>query len=231
MAYVYRHIRLDKNEPFYIGVGSDNSYKRSRQKYGRSKHWADIAKNGYEIDIIIDDVSYEYALIKETEFIKLYGRKDIGFGTLCNFTDGGEGFVGGKLSEEAKKLISIKSKKAMANRPEGLTALYLKKAINSPKLKEYYLSRRGQSWHKHNEQSKLKISESHKGLKQSKETIEKKSKKIVQSTLNGEFIKIWSSARNVQRELKLSQGNISKCCSGQYGQAYGFKWEYLNKNK
>ena len=22
MAYVYRHIRLDKNEPFYIGVGT-----------------------------------------------------------------------------------------------------------------------------------------------------------------------------------------------------------------
>jgi hypothetical protein len=194
MAYVYRHIRLDKNEPFYIGFGSDNSYKRSRQKHGRSKHWADIAKNGYEIDIIIDNLTYENALIKEIEFIKLYGRKDLGVGTLCNYTNGGEG-------------------------------------LSSPKLKDYYLSRKGKSSHKHNQQSKLKISESHKGLKQSKETIEKKSKKIVQSTLNGKFIKIWPSARNVQRELKLSQGNISKCCSGQYGQAYGFKWEYLNKNK
>jgi hypothetical protein len=24
MAYLYRHIRHDKNEPFYIGIGSDN---------------------------------------------------------------------------------------------------------------------------------------------------------------------------------------------------------------
>ena len=30
MAYVYRHIRLDKNEPFYIGIGSDANYSRSR---------------------------------------------------------------------------------------------------------------------------------------------------------------------------------------------------------
>ena len=29
MAYVYRHIRLDKNEPFYIGIGSDKEYKRA----------------------------------------------------------------------------------------------------------------------------------------------------------------------------------------------------------
>jgi hypothetical protein len=31
MAYLYRHIRHDKNEPFYIGIGSDNNYKRSKQ--------------------------------------------------------------------------------------------------------------------------------------------------------------------------------------------------------
>jgi hypothetical protein len=27
MAYIYRHIRLDKNEPFYIGIGSDDKGK------------------------------------------------------------------------------------------------------------------------------------------------------------------------------------------------------------
>lgn len=30
MAYVYRHIRLDKNEVFYIGIGTDTkNYKRA----------------------------------------------------------------------------------------------------------------------------------------------------------------------------------------------------------
>ena len=31
MAYLYRHIREDKNEPFYIGIGSDSTYKRANQ--------------------------------------------------------------------------------------------------------------------------------------------------------------------------------------------------------
>ena len=33
MAYIYRHIRLDKNEPFYIGIGSDKDYKRAYNKH------------------------------------------------------------------------------------------------------------------------------------------------------------------------------------------------------
>ena len=35
MAYLYRHIRLDKNEPFYIGIGSNelNNYKRAYLTY------------------------------------------------------------------------------------------------------------------------------------------------------------------------------------------------------
>lgn len=30
MAYVYRHIRLDKNQPFYIGIGSDTDGRYHR---------------------------------------------------------------------------------------------------------------------------------------------------------------------------------------------------------
>ena len=32
MAYVYRHIRLDKNQPFYIGVGTCDTYERAYSK-------------------------------------------------------------------------------------------------------------------------------------------------------------------------------------------------------
>ena len=42
MAYVYRHIRLDKNEPFYIGIGSDKYYKRANSK-DRNAFWKRIA--------------------------------------------------------------------------------------------------------------------------------------------------------------------------------------------
>ena len=76
MAYVYRHIRLDKNEPFYIGVGSDNEYKRANTRKGRNKIWNDIVnKSDFEVEIIFDNISWEEALLKEVEFISLYKRK------------------------------------------------------------------------------------------------------------------------------------------------------------
>lgn len=225
MAYVYRHIRLDKNEPFYIGVGGDDFYKRSKEKYKRSKYWKSISKNGYNIQIIIDDITYDEALIKEAEFIKLYGRKDLGLGTLCNHNNGGVGFKGGVHSEESKRKISISTK----NRNLDYNRI-LNIARNSENLKKYYISRRGKEWHKHTVDFKKYMSELKTGYKQSKTVIDTKSIKIVQLNLDNEIIKVWDSARQIQRETKLSQGNISRCCNGKYKQAYGFKWEYL-KNK
>lgn len=108
MAYVYRHIRLDKNEPFYIGIGIDS--KRSTSKEGRNKYWKHIIKlTDYRIEIILEDLTWLDACQKEKEFIKLYGRKDLGLGTLVNMTDGGDGTNGYIVPEESKKERSIKS--------------------------------------------------------------------------------------------------------------------------
>lgn len=111
MAYVYRHIRLDKNQPFYIGIGSDSEYKRANESTRRSKLWKKItAKSDYFIEIIADDVSVEFAKEKEIEFIKLYGRIDKKTGTLCNMTDGGDGLYGYIFTESHKKKLSEKAK-------------------------------------------------------------------------------------------------------------------------
>lgn len=107
MAYVYRHIRLDKNEPFYIGIGSDNSYKRANDKHGRNKIWNDIiTKSNYEVEILCDNITWEEALTKEIEFISIYGRIDKANGTLSNLTDGGEGVLGIIHTEETKQKLS-----------------------------------------------------------------------------------------------------------------------------
>ncbi len=115
MAYVYRHIRLDKNEPFYVGIGSDPGYKRSRTKKYRNDRWHKVVgKTDYRVDIIYDEISWEDALKKEIEFINLYGRLDLNQGTLVNMTDGGVGQLGvthnRKHSEETKKKIGEKAK-------------------------------------------------------------------------------------------------------------------------
>ena len=109
MAYIYRHIRLDKNEPFYIGIGSDTmgKYTRANNIAKRSKFWKSIInKTEYRVDILIDNLTWENACEKEKEFILLYGRKDLKLGTLVNMTNGGEGTFGLIVSEESRIKIS-----------------------------------------------------------------------------------------------------------------------------
>lgn len=108
MAYVYRHIRIDKNEPFYIGIGSDMTYKRAREKSRRSNLWNKIiAKSDYDVEILLDDITFEEAKNKEIEFIKLYGRIDLGNGTLANLTDGGDGTPNRIFTPEHKRKLSL----------------------------------------------------------------------------------------------------------------------------
>jgi hypothetical protein len=94
MAYVYRHIRLDKNIPFYIGIGSDDNYSRANAKVGRNRYWKNIiSKSAYEVEIIFDEINWDDACKKEIEFIALYKRNKDG-GSLTNITLGGEGQLG-----------------------------------------------------------------------------------------------------------------------------------------
>lgn len=121
MAYVYRHIRTDKNEPFYIGIGKDATYKRAYQssKTKRSDFWHNIAIKGYEVEILMDNLTWEQACEKEKEFISIYGRKDLGKGTLVNLTNGGDGVI--ELSKESiesirKKLTGVKQSEYTKNK-------------------------------------------------------------------------------------------------------------------
>jgi hypothetical protein len=108
MAYLYRHIRIDNNVPFYVGIGSDEKFVRAYNKHRRSQKWFNIvAKTDYRVHIVLMDISLDEAKEKEIEFIKLYGRSDKGEGTLCNLTDGGEGNPGRIVSDEWRKNKSI----------------------------------------------------------------------------------------------------------------------------
>jgi hypothetical protein len=93
MAYLYRHVRLDKNEPFYIGIGSDAGY-RAKDKKKRNKIWKGIVeKTDYNIEILLDDLTWEQACEKEKEFINIYGRICNNSGCLSNLSLGGEGYL------------------------------------------------------------------------------------------------------------------------------------------
>lgn len=97
--YLYRHIRLDTNKVFYIGIGKNKD--RLKRKTGRNKEWLKIiGETDYDAEILLYSNDRDFILKKEKEFIKLYGRSDLGIGGLCNLTDGGNF---GNANKEAYK--------------------------------------------------------------------------------------------------------------------------------
>lgn len=54
-----------------------------------------------------------------------------------------------------------------------------------------------------------------------------RSKKVLQFSKYGEFIKEWSSASEAERQLGFHQGGISMCCRGKCKTAYGYIWKFL----
>lgn len=53
----------------------------------------------------------------------------------------------------------------------------------------------------------------------------KKSKKVLQFSLSGEFIREWPSLHECSRN-GYDFRNVSACCRGKIKSAYGFKWQY-----
>ena len=155
MAVLYRHIRLDTNQPFYIGIGKTE--KRAYTTKSRNKHWHNIAKNGYKVQIMLDDLSWDEACEKEREFIALYGRSEFG-GLLCNLTDGGEGTIGRVYSAEHRAKIS-EGNKGKTHSAETKQKMSEARKGRKPNLNKTLSA-----------ETKAKISATHKGKPKSAET-------------------------------------------------------------
>jgi hypothetical protein len=156
MPYLYRHIRLDKNQPFYIGIGSDTTFKRAYSKQKRNNYWYSIINNTkYEVEILLDNLTIQEAIIKEKEFINLYGRKNNNTGILSNMTDGGEGGLGVIFTDERRKKISIKNLNNKYNL--GKNHSEITKQILSLKTKSYININNPRIGKNHNKESKEKI--------------------------------------------------------------------------
>jgi hypothetical protein len=220
MAYVYRHIRLDKNEPFYIGIGSDNSYNRAYQKSKtkRSKFWHNIASKGYDVEILMDNLTWEQACEKEKEFISIYGRKDLGQGSLVNLTNGGENppiHIG-----NTNPMKRIENKEKVANKRKGMsfTNEHKTKLSIAAKLRNQIPpSRKGQSMSKEGIEKMLETR-----LKNGKLR-----KKIFQYDTEFNLIKTWNYALEIKKTYKnYSVGNIHSVCRKERKIAYGYIWTY-----
>lgn len=229
MAIVYRHIRLDKNEVFYIGIGEFES--RAYDKVFRTKYWKNVAKKGYEVEILFRDLTWEQACEKERELITLYGRKDSGLGSLVNLTDGGQGPKGAIRSEETKKRISESRKgKCMGDDNPSKRSDIREKLHNTlSALKDKHSSKRldvkkkiGESMKKwgNNHPSKRKsfLGENHPNAIP-----------ICKYDKEGNFIRDYATITEAKKDIeKSSIGNIKLVCLGLRKTAGGFIWKFKN---
>jgi hypothetical protein len=214
--YLYRYVRLDKNEPFYIGIGTKTNadinygtYSRANVSKKSNVIWKKIKeKSKYQVEILLESDDYDFIKQKEVEFIKLYGRIDLGTGCLANMTDGGEGTKNIIVSEKARKLRSSFHKGRKKSKEQ------IAKQVASRKTNGI----------KYSADSRRKISLS-------------KSKAVLQYSLEGNLIKKWDTVIQASEELNISRSSIAQCAnySGRkFFTTFNYIWVYLedfNSNK
>lgn len=205
MAYfVYRHIREDKNEVFYIGVGKYNKqsktfrqkHKRAFSKSGRNFMWHKVVKKSkYKVEIISYFNSAEEALTEETRLIRLYGMKLDGSGILVNLVES-------DAEIEEKRLIALKKSTILRQKKVyqyGLDGIFIKEYESLTKAALFNNISVNDIWSCVNNRYRIGVGgyrwsyEKHEQIKLYQE-MKKKCKKVYKYDKTGCILQIYDSA-------------------------------------
>jgi hypothetical protein len=209
MYVVYQHRRKDSGTIFYVGQGI---LKRAYEdvKNRRNQNWINVVKEagGFDVDILAEGLTRDESLKVEADYIKKYGTVKHGTGSLVNERlTGTRGMPSGYAhSEEKRKEISEKTKKAMQN----------------PEIFSRHMDSHMKYWS--TPESRIKASKAMKGVSAGEK--HPGAKAVNQYSLDGEFIKTWSYARLAAKELGIKPSGICVCCKGRKVQYGGYKWSY-----
>lgn len=182
--YLYRHIRKDTNNPFYIGIGTKSKdehrfycdsteYRRAFNFKNRNSFWKNIynkCDQGIDVEILYESDSLDEINRKEIEFIDMYGRREHG-GTLCNIQKGGLVYSGWKLGKSTREKIS----KSASNRPKRKTSDKTKELLRTifkgrkPSESNIMAVRLSSTGRKASKETRDKLSEAKRGRKFSDE--------------------------------------------------------------
>jgi len=180
--YVYSHVRKTDGKCFYIGKGTGDRYKLSHR---RNQHWHRIVnKHGFESIILVNNISEEKAFELEAEFCK-----QIGYENLCNIHME-KGWGGHTITEETRKKLQVpRPNSGGKGKPKPGSGNFL-----------------CNGWNKgipRSEQSKIKISNSHKGKKK-QWVYDNNSKQVKCIELN----KIFKSVKEASEYLNINPRSI-----------------------
>lgn len=211
--YVYVHRRKSDGSIFYVGKGCG---RRAWTKSNRSIYWWNIKKkHGFEVDIIIQELSEVCALSMEVATISrvsALGNK------ICNLTKGGEGVSGLKHSEYSRNKMSG----PRPNCNQWLRGKSMPSELKS-KLRDAKLGRKQSPEHAQKSRTN-KI-----GVKVKDTSMMNIEKRKPVTNSNGEvFESAAHAAKHLSHRLGVnaSQGNITMCIHGKRKTAYGMSWSF-----
>ena len=207
--YVYEWIRLDTNEPFYVGKGHDNRcYELTR---GTNSHFNNIVKSiPCVVNILHENLDEKTAFGLEVWYIREY-RDVIGY-NLVNITDGGEGCV------IIGRIVSYETKCKIGNKLKGIPKSYEHKLKVSKSLKGK----------KHSKLHNQKVKENHADFSGKKNP---NAKSII--CINTK--RIFFTIKDACKFYKCDEGGVRACCKGKKQTSGKFngeklKWKYIKWN-
>lgn len=209
---IYALIDPISKEVRYVGQTIRHPFKRLSDhisKYNSYnnlyfKHWiSKLLKNNLKSKIIVLEYN---AIWNESEIKWIKKCKNIGC-RLVNATDGGEGMLGYKHSDKAKRKLSRirKGKKLTQDHREKIIASLI-----------------GRSMH---ENTRKGLRQANIGKPKSRITKDKISKAHCKKVICIETNIIYNSVKMATQETGI--WNIANCCRGLYKSAGGFTWRYV----
>ena len=233
--YIYREL---EETPIYVGKGSFKKVHHGTARWRR--HYQEKTRLGNRLRKLREKFGYSLipeiieiqdeltAFKKEIELISIFGRCNLGTGSLYNLTGGGEGSPGRVISEEFRKKIKDSST-GRKHKPETIELLR--------EISKNY---------RHTEEAKIKIGNGNRGKEVKQETRDKISKhmkvrmnennpflgkKLSQETKNK--ISAKSSGRILSEETKRKMSLAQKAKALEYGtlEEYRLRMSSLSKGR